>query len=199
MQLEILTEPFNHAIVRNFYTEQELSDIWVELNFLSVNNKLLPPEETGAATDGRNPTKNNYGVYLDKTYTNRKLSDILTHSRKLFSPDLIGELVKSHWMFNYLQHCNMDTALLSYYEDGGYYKPHIDYCTLTALTHLYKEPKCFSGGDLSFPEFNYNYGLENNRMILFPSVLAHEVSEIKMNQNIKFGGRYTISQFVMLG
>ena len=199
MQLEILIEPFPHAIVRNFYTEQELSDIWRELKFLSVNNKLLPPEETGAATDGRNPTKNNYGVYLDKTYTNRKLSDILTHSRKLFSPDLIGELVKSHWMFNYLKHCNMDTTLLSYYENGAYYKPHVDYCTLTALTHLYKEPKCFSGGELSFSKFDYNCGLENNRMILFPSVLEHEVSEIKMAEDIKFGGRYTISQFVMLG
>lgn len=199
MQLEILTEPFPHAIVRNFYTEQELSDIWTELKFLSVNNKLLPPEETGTATFNSMPTKNNYGIYLDKTYTDRKVSDILTHSRKLFSPILIDEMVKSHWVFNYLKECNIDTTLLSYYENGGYYKPHVDYCTLTALTHLYNEPKCFSGGDLSFPQFNYNCGLENNRMILFPSVLHHEVSEIKMHEYIKFGGRYTISQFVMLG
>ena len=204
MEVKFLKEPFPHIIVKDYFTEQELSDIWVELQFLSTNNKLLSPEETGSAwkgdgSGGKILIKNNYGVWLDNIYTNRKISDILTHSRKLFSPKLITEVVNYDWMFKYLKYSTNDTTLLSYYENGGYYAAHHDNCALTAITHLYKEPKCFDGGELSFPDFEYNYGLENNRMILFPSILDHEVSEVVMHNDVKFGGRYTISQFLKLG
>lgn len=203
MKIKFLKEPFPHIIVKNYFTEQELSDIWVELHFLSVNNKLLSPEKTESAwknlnSDEKILIKNNYGIWLDNIYTNRNISDILTHSKKLFSSEFITEAVNYDWIFRYLKYSTADTTLLSYYENGGYYAPHYDSCSLTALIHLYKEPQYFNGGELSFPEYNYNYGLKNNHMILFPSILDHEVSKVMMHTDIKCGGRYTISKFIKI-
>jgi hypothetical protein len=199
----VLTEPFPHVIINNSFTPEELKLIWVELQFLSQPHKLQPPEQTGTAwkldsSGNRIFSKNNAGLWLDDIYKDRNLSDILKFNRKIFDATFIEDIVKQHWFFNYLKYCNNDMTLLSYYEDGGYYKPHPDVATITVVTHLFKEPRLFEGGDLSFPDFDYNVGLVNNRTIMFPSIIEHEVSNVKVNSNEELSGRFTISQFIRL-
>ena len=203
MDVKFLIEPFPHIIIENQFTDDEFISIWRELKFLNTE-KLNPPDVTGSAFD-RDASgekilrKNNKGLWLDHVYTDRKYSDILRCNRKIFNSEFTEKAADFHWVFRYLKYCNADTTLLSYYEDGGHYKSHPDICTMTALTHLFKEPKHFTGGELIFTDYDYNIGLVNNRTMLFPSILYHEVSNVKMLDEEEFGGRFTISQFMKLG
>ena len=44
-------DPFPHVIINNFYSEQELSRIFRELEFLTSAKKLDPPKRTGTSKD----------------------------------------------------------------------------------------------------------------------------------------------------
>lgn len=197
--MEYKLEPFPHIVIYGQFTDDELVGVWRELAFLT-HGKLDVAAETGSAfhreCDGKTMLKNNRAVWLDKVYTDRKYSDILCATRKIFQPSFSEAAAKIHWVFKYLPMASTCTTLLSYYEDGGYYKPHFDICTLTAVTHVFKEPRRFDGGELIFPDFDYNVGIVNNRTIIFPSAVNHEVADVKMQGGEPFSGRYTITQFL---
>jgi hypothetical protein len=196
-------EPFPHIFIEDYFNKLEISQIWTELEFLSYVQKLKSPEETSTAkTKDSVLLKNNFGVHLDTLYSKREISNILTFNRKIFDKNFIDEIGEFDFSFKNFKVCNLDYTLLSYYENFGYYKPHADVSTYTALTWIYKEPKMFLGGDLFFPEYDYKIEIKNNSLLLFNSAILHQVVEIKMeNCSInQFGmfsgnGRYCISQF----
>lgn len=202
--MEILYKelPFPHVIIENLYSDFELSLIMKELDFLTQPWKLLSPEKTGSATAPSGVVlKQNNCIWLDDVYSDRSISDILTFSRKLFDKEVIKKISGFHYSLAYIKEINQDSTLLSYYDSADHYKKHDDSAVLTILTHLFKQPKKFSGGILQFPDYNYNLETVNNRVILFPSTIFHSVSEIILEDDIKeFSGfgRYTISQFVGL-
>lgn len=190
-----------YLVIDNFYDEKELGMIWEELDFLCNDRTLESPDVKSAALDmdSGEILKNNKSIFIDTIYKDRKFSNILTVNRKLF--DNFKSIVQSHpgWYFNTLQ-CNSDFTLLSYYENGGYYKPHKDKANATSLTWLYKEPKRFSGGDLiiSFNGEQERIEVKNNRMLIIPSRIDHEVIEVRMD-NKDCGnnlGRFCITQFI---
>ena len=41
-------KPFPYLIIEDFYDEEELGQVWRELEFLLDGNKLMGPEDTGA-------------------------------------------------------------------------------------------------------------------------------------------------------
>jgi len=201
MKIQYKELAFPYIIVDDFYNEQELSEIWAELNFLTNKRKLLPPERTGSAFDPDGAfKKQNYGIFLDTLFSgNRNVSNILTHYRKIFSKEFMDAVGKFHWVFEYLYKSNLDQTLLSYYETSDYYKPHTDSATLTALTWFFKEPRNFEGGELTFTDYNETVELKNNRFILFPSIITHEVSEVVMHDGVDpmtGCGRYVVSHFI---
>ena len=65
------------------------------------------------------------------------------------------------------------------------------------MTWFFKEPKKFEGGDLVFTEFGEIVKCENNKCIVFPSTLFHEVPAVEMKEEDmgKGLGRYCMSQF----
>jgi len=198
MNIEFIELPFPHIIVKNFYNETELSDIWKELEFLTNDRSLKIPEETDSAKtiDGI-VKKNNFGIWMDTIYTDRSISNILTHSRKIFDQNFMERVASFHFIFKNLITCNNDSILMSYYEDRNYYKTHLDSAALTVLTNFYKEPKCFTGGDLIFETYNnYTIPVENNRVIIIPSVIEHSVSAVNMDKNLTGFGRYTLAHFI---
>ena len=200
MMLTYINDPFPHAIIENLYDDNELSLIWKELDFLTDKDKLLDEKKTGSAfTPDGEDLKRNYGIWMDSLYSNRKVSNILRFSRKIFDRALCEELCSKHWVFAYLLHSIRDTTLLSYYEDSHVYQSHIDYSSITVLTHLFREPKQFTGGDLVFGN-DYMLPLTNNRAIIFPGIIPHAVTELKMETDDTFTGygRYCISQFVQI-
>tara|TARA_R100001594_G_scaffold48189_1_gene81052 strand:+ start:165 stop:806 length:642 start_codon:yes stop_codon:yes gene_type:complete len=189
-----------YIVIDNFYNENELGLIWQELEFLCNDCKLTLPDDSDSATSPSGEIlKNNKCIYVDDVYKDRKFSNILVANRKLF--DNWGAFVNSHsdWFFNSLI-CNVDLTLISYYENGGYYKPHRDKAVATSLTWLYKEPKKFVGGDLtiSFKDEQERIEVKNNRMVIIPSFIEHEVIEIRMDKEDcgNHLGRFCMTQFI---
>lgn len=187
---EFLSIPY----IDNFYSESELSDIMYEIKFLSKNNKLKPPMETGSAKQDYLPIKGNNGVFLDEIYADRNASDILRSNRKIFGL----EIPSAFPCMKALKDATKDTTLISYYEDSDYYKSHKDFAVLTVLTYFYETPKAFKGGDLYLREYDVTLPCVFNRVYFLPSLIEHEVTTISMDANDlgKGLGRYCMSQFL---
>lgn len=194
--------PFPFIIIENIYNNEELKLIWEELNFICYSHKLENPEDTGSAVDTQgNLLKNNKSIFLDDIYSDRKFSNILSVNRKIF--DFSSEIFRSSesWFFRNLM-SNMDTTLISYYESGGYYRKHIDASLATCLTWFYQEPKKFEGGNiiLNYEDCNIEIEVENNKCLIFPSIIHHTVSDVIMNNNEtnSKNGRFCMTQFLHL-
>ena len=193
-KVHLKNDPFPHAIIENFYSEQELNLIWKEINFLTSANKFVPSKEIGADYDGANSN----GVVLNNIYTDKKYSDILTISDKIFNPDLIKALKTLHPFINSLDFINFTSTKIKYYENNDFHVKHLDTARFSIVTYLYKEPKQFEGGELYFDDFDYTIPIENNKTIFFVSCLNHSVKKITMQENIKFSGngKYSIVKFL---
>ena len=82
--------------------------------------------------------------------------------------------------------------------DGEGYKPHTDKgFQFLAFSYFYKEPKKFSGGELYFPKYDYEFPCNNNSMIIFPGWVEHGVREVSIKESDYFdgNGRYAITSF----
>lgn len=191
-------EPPPLVIVEEFYDKEELELIWRELNFLTSKDKLLDPSETKSAIrEDKTFKKNNRAIFLDVAYNDRRISDILKVNRKIFNEDFMEKLIDINPIFRSLKYSNHDNTLISYYENRGKYEPHADEAILTILTYFFKEPKQFSGGNLLLNDYNLEIEIKNNMVVIFPSALLHEVTEVKMeNSNFDGAGRYCMSQFI---
>ncbi len=49
--MKITSDSEDFLVIDDFYTNEEQIDIWKELDFLTYDRKLMPPEETGTAHD----------------------------------------------------------------------------------------------------------------------------------------------------
>jgi predicted 2-oxoglutarate/Fe(II)-dependent dioxygenase YbiX len=186
---------FPYLLIREVYDQNELTGIWQELEFLTASSKLDPPELTGQTTP---ETKHNHGVFVDNIYTDRKYSNILQVNRKLFSLEVTEAYESLHYTNRYKSKTNLDTTLISYYENSGYYKPHHDNAVITAISWHFRYPKAFTGGDLIFTDFDEKIEIEDNMLVMFPSCATHEVTPIVMRSDhppMSGYGRYAISNF----
>jgi len=191
--------PFPHLIIEDLYDENELQLIWQELDFLCHSKKWKLPEETGSAYLNDKPSKNNFGLFLDgpnAIYTDRSISSILSVNRKILDKNIVKAYANLSFGYQNLLTTNFDITLISYYENNHFYEKHKDDAIVTALTWFYKEPKSFQGGNLIFSNFNnHKIGVKNNRSILFPSFIIHEVENVHMLKFNPYHGRYCMSQF----
>lgn len=188
------------AVIQNVYTENELSEILLELDYLISRPGIWKnPSDSGSAIDHEgNKLKKNKAIFLNLLYSDTNASAILTNNMKFCSNDqVLTGLLQSHAWFEYVLHNSEYTTLLSYYEESDYYEAHRDKSVLTALTWVYKEPKSFEGGNLIL---NNEATIEctNNMTVLFPSVVLHEVTPVVMKSHAsdRGMGRFTITNFI---
>jgi hypothetical protein len=197
-----ITEPFPYLLIENLYSEKELAQIWQELDFLTYPSKLEPPENTASAYYYNLPLKKNSGLFLDNIYSKREISNILTINKKLFDKQILDEFSDLCFPYQNINNTNLDVTLLSYYENGGYYKEHTDTALYTCITWFFKEPKSFSGGDFNFNQYDIKIEIKNNMTVIFPSFVAHSVDEIKMSEDfdsqLSGYGRYSMTQFLYI-
>jgi hypothetical protein len=198
--IHAITEPFPFLQIENLYSEDELKLIWQELEFLNHPHKLNPPEDTGTAVNNKTKEllKNNKGLFLDEVYAKRNMSNILFLSSKLFLPEILQTFSKLSIGYETITRTNSDKTMISYYENGGYYKPHKDGAIYTAITWFYKEPKAFTGGDFYFTDYDLKIKIQNNITVLFPSCVTHHVDEVIFNNELPGYGRYAVTQFLYL-
>jgi hypothetical protein len=195
MNIKLYTDPIPFICISDVYNEDELKSIWQELEFLNCNSKLLDPEMTASAVTDDVIIKKNKGVFLDSLYNDRNFSNILTVNRKVLTNSTINQ--EDSWFFKDL--CsNNDSTLISYYEQGDYYKPHKDNALATICTWFYKQPKKFTGGNFYFVDYDIQIEIQNNSAVVFPSQIRHAVDTIDMNTDDRHNGlgRYCMSQFL---
>jgi Rps23 Pro-64 3,4-dihydroxylase Tpa1-like proline 4-hydroxylase len=195
MKIQHYNEPFPYIIVDDYYDAKELESIWEELRFLCNPNKL--GNKTAAAfDDDKNNLKSNVGVFLESIYKESCHSNILTSLFKI--TDIYHDVFNTHpsWFFHYPS-LTSNGCLLSYYEDGGYYKRHYDVSAITMCAWFYEEPRKFTGGDLTFSDYDLTCELKNNRVVFFPSQIYHEVAPVRMKHSNmgKKLGRFCVTTF----
>lgn len=196
-----LGEGYYFLQIRNLMRQEELSEVWDEINFLSYRSKF--ELDTSTARDHNNQMQSNkIGIWLDNVYTDRKYSNFFKYYKKWMTEEARENLLKSSLFWRELLHCRADTTLFSYYEDGKYYKAHEDTARLTQLFWTYKHPKRFSGGQINFVDFNYQIEIEDNMMVVFPSWFKHEVKPVLLNEKtpdnqdkLLCNGRYVFTTF----
>ena len=189
-----------YAYITDLYSEEELSELFSELDYLQSRPSIwLDPEKSGSAmTPDNTPLKQNRGIWMNHIYKQDNASAILSHNMKIYETGLAQNLATEHSWFEYLILNSRFSTLLSYYENNNHYKPHRDQAVLTTLTWLYKEPKQFEGGEITLNNEDI-VPCDNNSMIIFPSTCIHEVSPVVMKNTDSIGmGRYTITTFVIL-
>ena len=195
MDVTYFFDEFPYIIIDNMYNESELELIWKELDLFNSGNFLLSPSQSYSATNENGDfLKQNGSIILDHVYKNRNVSPILNCNRKIFDVK-ITDVCKKHWALRMAGSATRDGTVLSYYENTDYYDFHYDASHITILTHFYKEPKSFSGGDVVF-ENNMKYKIKNNRSIMFPGTVNHSVEKIEMETTKNGYGRWVMAQFL---
>lgn len=195
------TEHFGYVIVDDYYHKNEQREVWKELEYLTSPRILLSAEHTGSATHNGNVLKKNGGIFLDHFYRERSCSNILSLNKKIYNDEIDKVFIPLHPYNEVSNYIKYDLTLVSYYENSNYYLSHMDLAQFTALIWFFKEPKRFSGGEFKFSNYDDVIELKNNRMILFPSWVMHEVSEVQMDKDLETDGystygRYCISNFL---
>lgn len=190
------THPFEHIVIKNLYDPIEYSSIMRETEFLF--SKLGSPDKTNAAqNDDGTRRKSGKGLFLDDIYADRNVSDILTIGRKPFLNYEVNKEISLFSLYYKLwPQTNHDCTLLQYYDNNDYYDSHVDKSLFTMIYTYFKTPKNFFGGDLKFPEFDYYLPIENNQLILFPSIIQHAVTKVQMINDTYMGGRFSISNLI---
>jgi hypothetical protein len=203
LTIDLKQEPFPHAIIQNFYDQEELSLIWRELDFLTSPHKLEHTSLHGS--NGKDqltglPLSESLGLNLDIIYSgDRKISDILRLNRKIFKPKILQAFESLSPLLGHLRIINEDFTKIKYYENGNYYRKHADDSRFTAVTYFHKEPKAFTGGDLHFDEYDYTIPIENNMLVFFVGCIEHSSLDVKMNGDYpKYSGygKYVMNQFL---
>ena len=192
MEVKSFLNPSPHLLLENVFTDDQLTQIWTELDFLHPT--LLPGSETGSAkSDDGVDLKRNAGRYIYQTYADPSISHIRNHLTTVAFKSGLADHLPHSWLKASYNETNWDTIMLSYYKDGDYYKPHVDTAVFTLLVWLWKEPKQFSGGNLHFTESDTLIECKNNCGILFMSGERHHVDELKLDQ--EGFGRYCLTSF----
>lgn len=202
MNIEFYKIPESIAIIRNWYTPEELKLVWAELDVICSPFVMNEFTSSPSARQGNSePYRKGHGLFLDAFYHDRrKSSHILTLSSKIYNTDFISKLIDYDSTFQYYRISNFDNTLVNYYESDGEYKTHIDLSIFTANLVLWKEPREFEGGKFLLTEKELDFDIKSNDMVIFPGYIPHRATKLEMHENYtpRKSGRYTITNFVSL-
>ncbi|NDB30204.1 2OG-Fe(II) oxygenase [archaeon] len=195
MKAKFVDIPTPHILLYDVFDEETLPLIWKELDF--IHPILVDGSNTAPAETDGHILKNNKGKFIYDVYANINYSTICKQVRNIAFNSNMQDFWKDNWIKEMYNTTNWDSTLISYYDNGSYYAPHVDTAVFTMLLWLWKEPKSFSGGDFSFTRTYHNIECQNNSGIIFLSSEKHGVS--KVNLKTPDYGRYCISVFSGIG
>jgi hypothetical protein len=186
-------EKAEYIFIKNVCSEDELRLCKNELEIILP--ALESPEFTGSAKDESGSLKKeNKGLFFEKIYhpTFGDFSPCTKIIDKALSITSSGNYTP-HSVMNYTKIGRLGyNVLFSAYRDKDYYKAHRDRAMLTVLFWL--KNKDFSGGDLTFTDFNEKVPFEDNSILIFPSHYMHEVDEVTSSHDGYV--RYVVTAFL---
>ena len=203
MEFNYIEDGIDAVVIDNFYTQEQLKEIMIELKWLTKSSIMKDESQLKAAErDGEILTSKN-GVFLEDVFKDWHHSALITHGMKQTGiPEFKNKLLGFNTMFKSLFDCNSRCHLVSYYENSNYYKPHKDAFFYTILNYFFIEPKQFDGGELVVYSCNSNKEAtiepKHNRTVVIQSSTMHQANEIKSKIDQKFSGygRYCNAMFL---
>lgn len=213
MEFKYIGEGIDAVVIDNFYNEDQLKDIMIELKFLTRKDVLVGPENLSTAENAHGSASTKTGVFLENVYKQWEHSPLIKHSRdNLVKPEVVNKLQEFNSLYRILYWLNSRSHLLSYYENSSYYSPHRDDTVFTVLNWFHSEPKKFTGGDMKLftlhptddiKNFNNsmvaNIEFKHNRVVILAGCTFHEVTKISSDDdNFNGDGRYCNSIFYNL-
>lgn len=185
-----LDEAHYYLKITNLFEENELRELWKEIDFLLDPIKLS--SDTSTARDSHNNLKSQKnGVFIDSIYTDRKYSNIFKYYKKHLNDKLYEITRANSYYWSVLPTTGSDCTLLNYYQDGDHYREHEDSALFSQVIFLNKEPKKFTGGNLVFTEFNECITPENNSLVMFPSFYTHKVETTFLTEDQQTKNNYS--------
>lgn len=205
MVFSYISEGIDAVIIDEFYSEDQLKEIMLELKWLTKPSIMSNDKGIGAARDLNTnellTSKN--GIFLEDVFKDWKHSAIISHTmRNTQETEFINKLISYNPLFKSIAQCDSRCHLISYYENSDYYKQHVDSFFFTFLSYFNTEPKQFEGGEIILSSCNSNKTASveprNNRIIIIASATPHEVNEIKskLNNTLSGNGRYCVASFL---
>jgi len=195
MEFNFIEDGIDAVVIDNFYTEQQLKEIMIELKWLTKPSIMVSEENLSSA---RNETSNEFltskkGIFLEEVFVNWRHSALIKYPMDNFTKDNVkNKLLEFNSLFKLFYNVDSRSHLLSYYENSDFYKPHTDTTVFTVLNYFFNEPRKFTGGELKLYGFNNkkeaDIELRNNRVVIIAGNTFHEVKEIKSNLDNSFSG-----------
>lgn len=206
MQFNFIADGIDAIVIDDFYSEEQLSKIMLELKWLTKKEILVGPEQLSTAENTTGLIAKKTGVFLEAVFQNWKHSALISCAMdNFFKPEVRKQIEDFNSLYRIMYSCDSRTHLLSYYENAGYYDGHTDSTVFTILNWFNTEPKQFEGGNIILSSFNSNKKAEiefkNNRIVIIPGCTTHEVKEIssKIQEETYNGdGRYCNAIFLNL-
>ena len=192
-------DPFEIFLLEEVFSEEQLSLIKQELNFITTNPGFSIKKDLGTALqgDGNLKAKRN-GFFIEHFLQDfRNTSRIYKCIREcLFKKDMIEHYAKveKSTIMSQIYRSNTDSVLVSLYKNDDQYLPHYDSSRVTAIFYLCDEDK-YTGGDLLFTGTDIKITPKNNTGIIFPSCMEHEVTKLISEEDIGYT-RISISVFI---
>lgn len=203
MEFNYIEDGIDAVVIDNFYTEEQLKEIMIELKWLTKPSVMLHQEDLVAAESEGKLLTSKRGVFLEEIFKNYRHSALICHAFTQTNTDEFkNKLLEFNTMFKALFHCNSRSHLVSYYENSDYYKPHIDGFFFTILNYFFVEPKQFTGGELVVKSCNSSKETtiepKHNRIVVILSSTIHEAKQIKteFSKRMTGNGRYCNAIFL---
>lgn len=195
MEWNFVDGGINAVVIDNFFTQEQLSQIFNELQELTTPENMKSEEDLSSANvEGKFLTSKS-GIFLEDYYSKNNYNDsplMRCTKEQMMLPEVKDRLLEENPLYKCLYTCNVRSHLLSYYENGDYYNKHTDSFFFTILSYFHKEPKSFEGGEIvcySIDETQkVNIEPRNNRTVIIASCTPHEVTPIVMNPEDNFSG-----------
>lgn len=206
-KLEIvkLDKQFSFVKIHNFLNNLDYDAVWEELEFLLYKFKFKTALETGVAKHNGEAKSNKHGIWLNEIYRDNNTSNYLPCKFNWITTENIEKLIDSSFLWRHLDCISplLSSTLLNYYEDGEFYHSHDDRSRYTQIYYTFKKPKKFTGGELVLNDFDYKINIEDNMLVVFPSVFLHEVLPVNLKectpnntQKVSGFGRFAITTFL---
>ena len=205
MKIRYYDDDFPYIIIDDVYTEKECEMILADYDRINEKGKLLSPDYTGAASHNGKIIKNGkaafYGESIDQNdFTQSGIFHKVFNEMNKTRLGVSSKIIAGHpnWFFREHKYEKMN-VLLSYYENDDYYMEHCDIASITCLTWHYKLPKKFEGGNFHFTKQKIEIESKYNRMLIFPSIIAHSVDKVILSEEDaqKRYGRYCLTHFML--
>ena len=140
MKFSYINSPFHYILIDSFFAEEEYDDVWKELVYLTP--KMKDPDERYSNNFKNEPNKKGKGLFLRDVFINREVSTIFQRTRKLHSDEVIQFINTTNYLISGMRKIARDESIVvQNYTDGDYYKPHLYFAILSAITVLHKTPK----------------------------------------------------------